>query len=81
MFVFCGRKRHESRFILKLLGRKAISNLDSVLKSRDITLPSKVCAVTAIVFPVPGTDVRAGQQRRQSTEELMLSTCDAGEDS
>ena len=35
-----------------LLGRKAITNLDSILKSRDITLPTKVCLVKAIVFPV-----------------------------
>ena len=35
-----------------LLGRKVMTNLDSVLKSRDITLPTKVCLVKAIVFPV-----------------------------
>jgi len=35
-----------------LLGRKAMTNLDSVLKSRNITLPTKVCLVKAIVFPV-----------------------------
>ena len=35
-----------------LLGRKVITNLDSVLKSRDITLPTKVCLVKAMVFPV-----------------------------
>ena len=35
-----------------LLGRKATTNLDSILKSRDITLPTKVCLVTAMVFPV-----------------------------
>ena len=35
-----------------LLGRKAITNLDSTLKSRDITLPTKVCVVKAMVFPV-----------------------------
>ena len=35
-----------------LLGRKAMSNLDSILKSRDITLPTKVCVVKAMVFPV-----------------------------
>ena len=42
---------HEIRRHL-LLGRKAMTNLDSVLKSRDITLPTKVCVVEAIVFPV-----------------------------
>ena len=35
-----------------LLGRKAMTNLDSILKSRDITLPTKVCLLTAMVFPV-----------------------------
>ena len=35
-----------------LLGRKAMTNLDSVLKSRDITLPTKVCIVKTMVFPV-----------------------------
>ena len=35
-----------------LLGRKAMTNLDSILKSRDITLPTKVCIVKAIIFPV-----------------------------
>ena len=35
-----------------LLGRKAMINLDSILKSRDITLPTKICTVTAMVFPV-----------------------------
>ena len=35
-----------------LLGRKAVTNLDSILKNRDITLPTKVCLVKATVFPV-----------------------------
>ena len=42
---------HEIRRLL-LLGRKAMANLDSVLKSKDITLPTKVCLVKAKVFPV-----------------------------
>ena len=37
---------------LVLLGRKAMTNLDSTLKNRDITLPTKICLVTAMVFPV-----------------------------
>ena len=44
----CG---HEIKTHL-LLGRKAMTNLDSILKSRDITLPTKVCLVKAMVFPV-----------------------------
>ena len=57
-FLFLGSKitadgdcSHEIRRHL-LLGRKAMANLDSVLKSRDITLPTKVCIVKALVFPV-----------------------------
>ena len=43
-----------------LLGRKAVTNLDSILKSRDVTLPTKVHIVKAMVFPVVCTDVRVG---------------------
>ena len=57
-FIFLGSKitedggcSHEIKRYL-LLGRKAMTNLDSMLKSRDITLPTKVCLVKAIVFPV-----------------------------
>ena len=42
---------HETKRFL-LFGRKAMTNLDSMLKSRDITLPTKVCLVKAMVFPV-----------------------------
>jgi len=57
-FIFLGSKitadgdcSHEIERCL-LLGRKAMSNLDSILKSRDITLPTKVCLVKVTVFPV-----------------------------
>ena len=57
-FIFLGSKitadrdcSHEIKRCL-LLGRKAMTNLDSILKSRDITLPTKVCLVKAMVFPV-----------------------------
>ena len=57
-FIFLGSKitadgdcNHEVKRHL-LLGRKAMTNLDSILKSRDITLPTKVCLVKAMVFPV-----------------------------
>ena len=43
-----------------LLGRKVMMNLDSILKSRDITLSTKVCLVKAMVFPVVMYDVRVG---------------------
>ena len=42
---------HEIKRLL-LLGRKAVTNVDSILKSRDITLPTKICLVKAMVFPV-----------------------------
>ena len=60
-----------------LLGRKVMTNLDSIFKSRDITLPNKVRLVKAIVFPV----VMYGCERRLSAEELMLLDCGVGEDS
>ena len=57
-FIFLGSKiaadgdcSHEIKRCL-LLGRKVMTNLDSILKSRDITLPTKVCLVKAMVFPV-----------------------------
>ena len=57
-FIFLGSKitadgdcSHEILRLL-LLGRKAMTNLDSILKNRDITLPSKVCLVKAVVFPL-----------------------------
>ena len=43
-----------------LLGRKVMTNLDSIFKSRDITLPTKVCLVKAMVFPGSCMDMRAG---------------------
>ena len=46
-----GDCRHEIKIHL-LLGRKVMTNLDNILKSRDITLPTKVCLVKAVVFPV-----------------------------
>ena len=46
-----GDCRHEIKRRL-LLGRKAMTNLDSILKSRDITLPTKACIVKAIIFPL-----------------------------
>ena len=65
-----------------LLGRKVMTNIDSIFKSRDITLPTKVRLVKAMVFPTwPCMDVRVGLWRRLSAEELMLLNCGAGEDS
>ena len=65
-FIFLGSKitadgdcSHEIKRCLRL-GRKVVTNLDSMLKSRDITLPTKVCLVKAIVFQWSYTDVRVG---------------------
>ena len=63
-----------------LLGRRAIINLDSILKSRDITLLTKVCLVKAMAFPVV-MDMRVGVQIKLSAEEWMLLNCGVGEDS
>ena len=51
-----------------LLGRKVMGNIDSILKSRDITFPTKVYLVKAMIFPVVCMDVRVGLQRKLSTE-------------
>ena len=62
-----------------LIGRKVITNLDSMLKSRDITLPTKVHLAKAMVFPV----VMYGCESwtiKMSTEELLLMNCGVGED-
>ena len=56
-------------------------NLDSILKSRDITSPAKVRLVKAMVFPVVTCGCESWTKRRQRAEELMLSNCGAGEDS
>ena len=87
-FIFLGSKittdgdySHEIKRRLHL-GRKVMSNLDSILKSRDITLPTKIHLVKAMVFPVVMyMDVRGGLWRKLSAEELMLLNCGVGEDS
>ena len=63
-----------------LLGRKAMTNLDSILKSRDTTLLTKVHPVKAMVFPVVMCGCESWTIRKLSAEELMLLSCD-GEDS
>ena len=64
-----------------LLGRKAMTNLDSIFKSRDITLPTKVLLVKAIVFPVVMYGCESWTIKKLSTKELMLLNCGVGEDS
>ena len=69
---------HEIKRCL-LLGRKAMTNLESILKSRDITLPTKVHVVKAMVFPVVMYRCENWTIRKLSIEELMLLSCGAGE--
>ena len=85
-FIFWGCKitadddcRHEIKRHL-LLGRKVMTNLDSIFKGRDITLPTKFRLVKAMVFPV----VMYGCESwtiKLNAEELMLLNCGVGEDS
>ena len=86
-FIFWGSKitadgdcSHEIKRLL-LLGRKAMTNLDSIFKSRDITLPTKVRLVKAMVFPVVVYGWESWTIKKASAEELMLLHCDVGEDS
>ena len=64
-----------------LLERKTMTNLELMLKSRDITLPTKVRIVKAMVFPVVMYGCEIWIQRKLSVEELMLLNCGVGEDS
>ena len=64
-----------------LLGRKAMINLDSILKTGDITFPTKVPIVKAMVFSVVMYGRDSWAIRRLSTEELMLLSCGVVEDS
>ena len=59
MWRAAGDCSHETK-ICMLLGRKAMTTLDGILKSRDITLPIKVCLVKAMVFPVVMYGLRVG---------------------
>ena len=64
-----------------LLGRKVMTNFDSILKSRDITLPTKVCLVKAMVFLIVLYGCESCTVKKLSAEELMLLNCGVGEDS
>ena len=86
-FIFLGSKitadgdcSHEIKRRL-LLGRKVMINLDSVLKSGDITLPSKVCLVKAIVFPVVMYRCESWTIKKAERKELMLLNCGVEENS
>ena len=86
-FIFLGSKiavdgecSHEIKRRL-LLGRKAMINLDSILKSRDITLPTKVSLVKAMVFPVVMYGCESWTIKKVECWKLMLLDCSVGEDS
>ena len=71
---------HEIKRCL-LLGRKAMNNLDSVLKSRDITLLTKVGILKAMVLPVVMYGCESWTIKKLRIEELILFNCGVGEDS
>ena len=71
---------HEIKRYL-LLGRKAMTNLDSILKSRHITLPTKVCLIKAMVFPVFMYGFESWTRKKSECEESMLLNCGVGKDS
>ena len=58
-----------------------MTNLDNILKSRDITLPKKVHLIKAMVFPVVMCGCESWTVKKLSAEELMLLNCGVGEDS
>ena len=64
-----------------LLGRKVMTNLDSILKSRDIILPAKVCLVKAMVFLVVMYGRESWTVKKAERQKLMLLKCVVGEDS
>ena len=71
---------HEIKRCL-LLGRKVMINLDSVFKSRDITLPTKVCLVKAMVFPVVMYGCESWTVKKAERRRIVLLNCGVGEDS
>ena len=86
-FIFLGSKitadgdcSHQIKRHL-LLGRKVMINLDIILKSKDITLPTKVRLIKAMVFPVVMYGCESWTIKKLSIKELMLLNCGVGEDS
>ena len=86
-FIFLGSKvtgdgdcSHEIERCL-LLGRKVMTNVDSILKSRDISLPTKVHLVKAMVFPVVMYGCESWTIKKAELRRLMFLNCGVGEDS
>ena len=85
--IFLGSKiaangdcRHEIKRRL-LLGRKAMTNLGSILKTTDISLLTNIHLVIATIFPVVMYGCESWTTKKLSTEEMMLLNCGVGEDS
>ena len=86
-FIFLGSKitadgdcSHEIKR-LSLLGRKVMTNLDSILKSRDITLPTKVCLVKVMVFPVVMYGCESWIIKKAEHRRMCVLNYGVGEDS
>ena len=86
-FIFRGFKTtadgdysHEIKRRL-LLGRKVMTNLSSIFKSRDITLPTKVRLVKAMVFPVVMYGCESWTMKKAERRRIDALNCDVGEDS
>ena len=86
-FIFLGSKitadgdcSHEIKRRL-LLGRKVMKYLDNIVKSKEITLPTKVCLVKAVVFPVIMYGCESWTIKKAEHQKLMLLNCGVGEDS
>ena len=86
-FMFLGSKitadgdcSHEIKRHL-LLGRKVMTNLDSILKSRDISLPTKACLVKAMVFPVVMYGCESWTVKKAERGRIDAFECGVGEDS
>ena len=86
-FIFWGSKittdgdcSHEIKRRL-LLGRKTMTSLDRILKSRDITLPTKVCLVNAMVFPVVMYGCESWTIKKAEHQRIDAFNCGVGEDS
>ena len=86
-FIFLGSKittdsncSHEIKRRL-LLGRKAMANLDGILKSRDVTLPTKVHLAKAVVFPVVMYGCESWTIKKAEHQRIELLNCSVGEDS
>ena len=84
-FIFWGSKitadgdcRHEIKRHL-LLGREVMTNIDKILKSRDITLPTKACLVKAMVFPVIMYGCESWTRKKPECQRIDALNCDVGE--